>query len=261
MARSETPPYVTWTLGLSFLVVAQFVTGWFPTPESIEPVAWSREALDAGQWERIVTSLFAHGGPLHLFGNLLTLLALGPLFEKSLGRVRYLIVYFGAGVAGNLAHVAFHPEIPVVGASGCLFGLLGVLLILDPLAKLAIFGIPMPVVVFGGAYTAAVPFLVRLGNVLPIAHEAHLGGMAFGALAAFVIDLTRALRFAPGIFVVFWGIQLVLTKAITFDYAGAQERPVAWLGFVPGILLWIVGAAYLAMVYRKWGQPHGVRAA
>jgi membrane associated rhomboid family serine protease len=252
--RSETP-YATYVLAASFLLVAQFVTGWFPTEASIRPVAWSRAALDEGRYGTLLTSLFAHGGPLHLLGNLLTLLGLGPVFERQLGRLRFLLVYFGAGIAGNLAHVAFRPDLPVVGASGCLFGLLGVLLVLDPAAEIGLLGLPMSILLFGGLYTAAVPFLVKLGNVLPIAHEAHLGGMAFGALAAFVFDVRRAARFAPGILVVFVGIQLVLTKALTFDYAAAGHQPLRWLEFVPGLVLWIAGGLYVGSVYDRWVHP------
>lgn len=248
-------PWLTATLALSYVAVAHFVTGWFPTEASIEPVAFSRKALAAGRTYTIVASLFAHGGLVHLLGNLLTLLGLGRVFERELGRVRFAIVYLGAGIVGNLAHVALHPDVPIVGASGCLFGLLGVLLVLDPVAEVNLVGLPMPVVVFGGLYTAAAPFLIRFENVVPIAHEAHLGGMAFGSLFAFTLQPKRALLFAPGILATFWAIQLILVEALRLRWDLVPDRPSLLLVFVVPVVLWILAGSYIGWVYRRHAHP------
>jgi membrane associated rhomboid family serine protease len=253
VASKEGAPWLTIGTATIIVAVAHFVTGWFPTEATIRPVAFSRTAMAEGRWWTLLTSLFAHGGLIHLLGNTITLLALGPVFERELGRARFLLTYLGAGIAGNLAHVAFHADLPVVGASGAIFGLLGLLLILDPRAEITVLIVDLPIVVFAGLYAAAAPILIRLQPLVPIAHEAHLGGMAFGALLAFLFRPRRALWFVPGILVVFWGIQLLLVRLLTFDYGRVPERPESLWVFIPPILVWAAGSAYIAWAYRRQG--------
>ena len=90
----------------------------------------SRLAED-GAW-RAVTAMFLHFGWLHLAMNLLALRLLGPRVEVSLGRVRYPAVYLASGLAGMLAVAAAgnHPDEMVVGASGCIMGIVGALAVL-----------------------------------------------------------------------------------------------------------------------------------
>lgn len=244
-------PFLTATIAGVILAVAHYVTGWVPTAESLRPVAFSRAAWEAGDYHTILTSLFAHAGIIHLVGNLLTLIALGPIFERQLGRPKFLLAYFGAGLVGNLAHITFEPNIPIVGASGCLFGLLGLLVILDPGAWMNLIGVPIPIVLFAGLYTAAAPLLISFSKVVPIAHEAHLGGMFLGALLAFAFNPKRSFRFAPGILVVFLGSQLLLTKLLTFDWSGAAERAEKWIDFLPAVLVLVAGGVYIGWTYSQ----------
>ena len=64
-------------------------------------------AIDAGQWHRLVSPLFLHGGGMHLFSNLFSLWRVGPLVEASFGPLRTLLIYLLSGLGGNFAGLAF----------------------------------------------------------------------------------------------------------------------------------------------------------
>src|SRR5262249_53587703 len=79
-----------------------------------------------GEYYRFLTSMFLHGGLLHIAFNAWALYALGPETERIYGTARFLAIYFIAGLAGGVASYARSPY-PAVGASGALFGLIGAL--------------------------------------------------------------------------------------------------------------------------------------
>ncbi|MBD0255211.1 MAG: rhomboid family intramembrane serine protease, partial [Cytophagales bacterium] len=83
-----------------------------------------------GQWWRLLTSTFLHGGVLHLFMNLYGLLFVGLFLEPVLGRARLLLIYLLTGVLASLASLLWYPATVSVGASGAIFGLYGALLAL-----------------------------------------------------------------------------------------------------------------------------------
>jgi membrane associated rhomboid family serine protease len=84
-----------------------------------------------------VTSIFLHGGWLHLLGNMLFLYIFGDNVEGALGHIRYLIFYLACGLAASLTHLALNPSspIPTVGASGAIAGVLGAYFLLFPAAR------------------------------------------------------------------------------------------------------------------------------
>src|SRR4029077_21253257 len=84
-------------------------------------------AVRAGGYWRLVTSMFLHGSILHLALNGWALYQLGALFEILVGSPRMLLVYFATGLAGSLVS-AWFSQVPSVGASGAIFGLLGALI-------------------------------------------------------------------------------------------------------------------------------------
>jgi rhomboid protease GluP len=84
----------------------------------------------AGQWWRLLTAAFVHVGILHLATNMWCLWNLGLLGEPLLGPIGMIAVYVLTGVAGNLLSVAVHPQIVGAGASGAVFGIAGVLILL-----------------------------------------------------------------------------------------------------------------------------------
>ncbi len=143
----------------------------------------------------IFTSMFLHGGPLHLAFNMLFLWIFGNNVEDALGRARYLLYYVVCGVAAALAQVAFaHTpealETPMVGASGAIAGVLAAYLVLFPRARVltlvVIFVfirlIPLPAGWFIGIWFAGQLLSVVLGGNTGVAFFAHIGGFVAGFL-------------------------------------------------------------------------------
>jgi membrane associated rhomboid family serine protease len=131
----------------------------------------------------IITSIFVHGGIWHILANMFTLFFFGRYINTLLGRRKFLIVYFVGGILGNLLYLLIALYTPfgesisiVVGASGAVFAMGGVLAVMRPKIRVIIFPIPVPIplwfAVIGG-------FLII--SVFPgIAWQAHLGGLAWG---------------------------------------------------------------------------------
>jgi membrane associated rhomboid family serine protease len=142
-----------------------------------------------------LSSLFLHAGWLHLLVNLLYLGFFGGAVESVLGPSRYLALYMLGGVAGGLSHVLARPEaqVPAIGASGAIAGLLGAYLVLLPGAAL---GPLAPVLSLSGANVPALLLLLvwllaqALGGVATFASTggvawwAHLGGFVGGLALA-----------------------------------------------------------------------------
>ena len=78
-------------------------------------------------WSTLLTSMFLHGGWMHLGGNMLYLWIFGDNLEKVMGAVRFVMFYLACGLAASLAHIVFGPgsSVPAVGASGAISGVLG----------------------------------------------------------------------------------------------------------------------------------------
>jgi membrane associated rhomboid family serine protease len=141
------------------------------------------------------TSMFLHGGWLHLLGNLWFLWLFGPAVEDVFGRARYLVLYFGSGIAAAAAHVVDDPGslIPCVGASGAISGAMGAYLLLFPRATVLAIGpillgglIPLPAFVFLGFYLLEQVFMsLRYSDLSGgVAWWAHIGGFVAGLLLA-----------------------------------------------------------------------------
>ena len=90
-----------------------------------------------GQLATLVTSMFLHGGWLHLLGNMLALYIFGDNIEDRLGHGGYLIFYLVCGLAAGLTHVLFNPisPVPSIGASGAISGVMGAYFLLFPTAR------------------------------------------------------------------------------------------------------------------------------
>src|SRR5918993_4523954 len=89
-------------------------------------------------WDRVVTSMFLHGGWAHIGGNMLYLWIFGDNVEDRLGHGRYLVFYLLCGVAAALAQTAMVPDsiLPMVGASGAIAGVMGAYLVLYPRSRI-----------------------------------------------------------------------------------------------------------------------------
>ena len=143
----------------------------------------------------LLTSMFLHGGWLHLLGNLWFLWIFGNNVEDALGRVRFLGFYLCAGVLAALAHVASDPgsPVPMVGASGAISGVMGAYLMLFPRAHvrtllfllffITFLNVPAWVYLlyWFGLQLASSALAIGSG----VAFWAHIGGFIAGAAAVF----------------------------------------------------------------------------
>ncbi len=162
--------------------------------------------LSLGPLRSLVTSLFLHGGWLHLIGNMLYLYIFGDNVEDRLGHLGYLFFYLLAGVGAALTEVFFRPTstAPLIGASGAIAGVLGAYFILYPRARILTL-IPLfiffPVVEISAFFFLGFWFLMQFlqgtASVVEdtadgIAWWAHAGGFLTGAvLLPFFLLLKR----------------------------------------------------------------------
>jgi membrane associated rhomboid family serine protease len=156
----------------------------------------------------LVTSMFLHGGLLHIVSNMLYLLPFGDNVEDRLGHTRYLVFYLLCGIAASLVHVGFNPGsvVPVIGASGAIAGVLGAYLMLVPGGRVRgllflwviVDTVELPAIVFIGFW-----FVLQLFNGLAslgvttnesggVAFWAHIGGFLAGLLLAPLLKKTES---------------------------------------------------------------------
>ncbi|MCH9699756.1 MAG: rhomboid family intramembrane serine protease [Gammaproteobacteria bacterium] len=135
-------------------------------------------------WMTMFTSMFMHGGLMHLLGNMLYLWIFGNNIEDCMGHVRFVLFYLLCGIAAVFAQVIPNPEstIPMVGASGAISGVLGAYLLLYPHARVLVmipFGIMSRTIRVSALYVLAMWFGIQL--VSSIGSDSSQGGVAFGA--------------------------------------------------------------------------------
>jgi len=134
-----------------------------------------------------LTSMFMHGGFFHLFVNMLSLFFVGSLIERILGPKRYLYFYLISGLFAGLFFVLlsliFQGDFNAyaVGASGALFGLIGLLMLLTPDLPVYIMFIPIPIKIkYAAPGILIVLWLISIAGNVPIGNTAHLGGLIIG---------------------------------------------------------------------------------
>ncbi|MGQ9855129.1 MAG: rhomboid family intramembrane serine protease [Fervidobacterium sp.] len=169
--------------------------------------------VSQGQWYRIVTAMFMHGGFLHLAFNMYALYILGNYAEGIYGTYRFLAYFFITGIVGNIATQFFYYDSLSVGASGGIFGLVGAL--------------------FGAGFRKDTPFFLRSitgSALLPmivlnvvlgfvpgsgINNAAHIGGLLSGMLLGYTIPVYYSYRAEK-----LWrAIAIVLILVIVLSYA------------------------------------------
>lgn len=139
-----------------------------------------------GQWWRLVTSMFLHGGLLHIAFNMAALWQVGRLVERMFGSARFLGLYMVAGVSGSMASVLWNPHVNSVGASGAIFGVIGGLLAFVGRRDS---GVPATIVKdLRGSLSSFLLWNLGAGLVYPHTdNAAHLGGMIGGYLAGHLL--------------------------------------------------------------------------
>lgn len=145
----------------------------------------------------LLTHMFLHGSFFHLLFNCIPLFFFGSFLEKDIGSPRFTVIYFTSGVVGGFVYLIAEglrsPFVPVLGASGAIFGVVGTVTLLHPFKFAWSLLFPFPVVLFSAIYILVATALVIGGYIGYIAHSAHLGGLIYGMLLAFAIRPTRAL--------------------------------------------------------------------
>ena len=202
-------PYVTFTLiALNILVflyeimlpdtranpaLTSFIYQWGAVPAFIS---------DGQQLHGLFTSMFLHGGWMHLIGNMVFLFVFGDNVEDAMGHPRFLAFYLLCGLGAGMAQVLINPQsqIPLVGASGAISGVLGAYIVLFPHGRvrtLVFLGIFATVMLFPAWVMIGVWILLQVINgVLSlnvtaadsggVAFWAHIGGFALGAVLVFI---------------------------------------------------------------------------
>lgn len=148
----------------------------------------------------IFTSMFMHGGWVHIIGNMLYLWIFGDNVEDRMGHFKYLLFYLLGGVAASLAHIFTNPasQIPTVGASGAIAAVLGAYLVLYPRSRILTFiplGFFLQLKLIPASIVLGFWFLLQIfegflalggPDVGGVAVWAHVGGFLFGVLVAYL---------------------------------------------------------------------------
>lgn len=156
----------------------------------------------------LFTSMFLHAGWFHLLGNMLFLWIFGDNVEDVMGHLRYLVFYILCGLGAMAVHIFFAPdsELPVVGASGAIAGVLGAYFLLFPhsrvLTLVPIFFffqvVELPALIFLGFWFVVQFFSGLLSIGVPssggVAWWAHVGGFASGAVLLYPFRRRRRVR-------------------------------------------------------------------
>ncbi len=214
------PPLVTYALVGANLLVFLFQTSLPPqgsvefaylyglVPARYTQPEWAlRTGLDPSSYLPFLTTMFLHGGWLHLILNMWTLWLFGGAVEDRLGYLRFAIFYLLCGLAASLAHTFANADstVPVVGASGAIAGVLGAYVRLFPFARIVmlvpIIFIPLfftlPAIIYIGFWLLLQVFQGALSVWIPqseggVAWWAHIGGFAAGVILIPLICQSRS---------------------------------------------------------------------
>ncbi len=192
-------PLVTWLLvGINCLVFfieislpppvrAQVIQLFGMVPARFVHPEWAHWVGYPDNYWPFVTSMFLHGGWLHLIGNMWTLVVFGRNMEDELGSVRFAVFYLLCGIASGLVHTALNADsvIPAIGASGAIAGVMGAYLVRFPHSRVVVM-IPIlfiPLIFdFLAVFYLGYWFLLQLfSTFLSIANTHGGGGIAFSA--------------------------------------------------------------------------------
>jgi len=161
------------------------------------------EILQGDQLYSLLTSMFLHGGWLHLIGNMLFLWVFGDNVEAVVGHVMYIVFYVAGGLIASAAHILFNPQssVPSLGASGAIAAILGAYILMFPKSRVRVlimtglgFGVTrVTALLFIGIWAVTQFFngVASLGaptaQTSGVAVWAHIGGFVFGVVIGFFL--------------------------------------------------------------------------
>jgi rhomboid protease GluP len=165
------------------------------SPNGLELLQWGanrRSEIENGEWWRLISYMFLHGGIMHMFLNIYGLVIAAIFVETIFGRIKYFILYFASGLCGGLASIYWYENTISVGASGAIFGLYGSilgLLLTNAFPKEGKKGILMLI----GPY---VVINLLFGLAGGIDNAAHIGGLLSGAILGIILYMTDSKKAA-----------------------------------------------------------------
>ena len=136
-------------------------------------VLWAPFVANGDYW-RLVTAAFLHYGPFHLAINMYSLYFAGSILEQVIGRWRFALLYLASGLAGAAGALVWSPNVPTVGASGAIFGILGALFVLERRGNIATGGQVGGLIVLNLIFTFVLSSFISVGG--------HVGGLIGGLL-------------------------------------------------------------------------------
>ncbi len=195
----RTSPIVTYALiAINLLFFFVELSGGDPFIEQWSVIPRRLLANPGGDFLTIFTSMFMHAGWLHLGGNMLYLWIFGDNVEDSFGHLKFLIFYLLCGIAATLAQLAFSTgsNVPNLGASGAIAGVLGAYILLFPREQVRVLMgtrvIPMPALLVIGLWIV-LQFVSGIGSISAsaqtggVAYMAHIGGFLAGFILTFLL--------------------------------------------------------------------------
>jgi membrane associated rhomboid family serine protease len=184
--------------------LATFIEAWGVVPKEYASGRDLAPTIAAPYWSTLFTSMFLHGGWMHLGGNMLYLWIFGDNIERSMGSLRFLIFYLACGLAASAAHIAFNLQsaVPAVGASGAISGVLGGYLLLFPQNRVRVLtrvGVAHVPALYVLGFWIVLQFINGIGSVAVtsetggggVAYLAHIGGFVAGLVLVKVFARTR----------------------------------------------------------------------
>ncbi|MGD8520712.1 MAG: rhomboid family intramembrane serine protease [Desulfobacterales bacterium] len=174
--------------------ISEFIYTYGLVPARYSLPQWTSQFSTGHQVFSFFSFMFLHGGFWHLLGNMWSLYIFGDNVEDCLGPFRYLLFYLLCGLASGLSHLVFNlnSNVPVIGASGAIAGVMGAYFILHPKSKILtlipIFFIPyfieIPAFFFLGIWFVLqfINAAASHGSISGIAWWAHIGGFIFGII-------------------------------------------------------------------------------
>ena len=202
-SAERTVPVVTYALiALNVLVFFLELSGGEPFIERWSVVPRRLTQDPGGDFITVFTSMFMHGGWLHLAGNMLYLWIFGDNVEDRFGHAKFALFYLVCGIAATFAQVAVSSgsNIPNLGASGAIAGVLGAYLIMFPRGQVRVLMgrgvVPMPALVVIGMWIV-LQFINGVGSITQsaetggVAYMAHIGGFVAGLALTFLFGGRR----------------------------------------------------------------------